>query len=55
MKILLDLFVDDGMLAAALIAVVAVSAIVAHLVPGITAGIVLLVGSLFALFASLLR
>ncbi len=52
---LIGLFVDDGMLAAAIVSVIAVSAIVAHEVPGISAGIVLLTGSLFALFASLLR
>jgi hypothetical protein len=52
-KILLELFVDDGTLAAAIVAVVALSAIVAHFVPGITAGIVLLAGTLLALFGSI--
>ncbi len=55
MRELIGLFVDDGMLAAAIVAVVALSAIIAHIVPGMTAGIVLLAGTLFALFTSLFR
>jgi len=51
---LIGLFVDDGMLAIAIIAVIAVAAIVASLVPGITAGIVLLTGLLFVLFANVM-
>ncbi len=51
----IGLFVDDGMLAGAIVTLVAVSSIVAHVVPGITAGIVLLASALFALVASLLR
>jgi hypothetical protein len=51
---LLGLFVDDGMLAIAVIAVIAVAAIVASFVPGLTAGVVLLAGSLFVLFANVM-
>ena len=51
---LLGLFVDDGMLAIAILAVIAVAAIVAYFIPGLTAGIVLLGGSLFALFANVM-
>jgi len=51
---LVGLFVDDGMLALAIIAVVAIAAIVASLTPGGTAGAVLLAGSLFALFANVM-
>jgi hypothetical protein len=53
-KVLLDLFIDDGMLAIAIIAVIALAAIVAAFVPGMTAGYVLLAGSLFALFANVM-
>ena len=51
---LIGLFVDDGMLALAIIAVIAIAAIVASLTPGITAGVVLLAGSLFVLFANVM-
>jgi hypothetical protein len=51
---LLGLFVDDGMLAIAIIAVIVVAAIVASFVPGLTAGVVLLAGSLFVLFANVM-
>jgi hypothetical protein len=51
---LIGLFVDDGMLAIAILAVIAVAAIVASFIPGLTAGLVLLVGSLFALFANVM-
>lgn len=51
---LVGLFVDDGMLAVAIVAVIAIAAIVASLTPGITAGAVLLAGSLFVLFANVM-
>ncbi|TMH83001.1 MAG: hypothetical protein E6H47_13335 [Betaproteobacteria bacterium] len=51
---LIGLFVDDGMLAVALIAVIVIAAIVASLTPGTTAGVVLLAGSLFVLFANVM-
>lgn len=51
---LIGLFVDDGMLAVAIIAVIATAGIVASLVPGITAGVVLLAGSLAVLFANVM-
>ncbi len=51
---LFGLFVDDGMLAAGVTAIVAVAALVAPLVPGITAGVVLLAGLLFLLFANVM-
>ncbi len=51
---LAGLFVDDGMLAVAIVAVIAIAAIVASLAPGITAGVVLLAGSLFVLFANVM-
>jgi hypothetical protein len=51
---LIGLFVDDGLLAVAVIAVVVIAAIVASLIPGITAGVVLLVHSLFVLFANVM-
>jgi hypothetical protein len=51
---LIGLFVDDGMLALAILAVVIVAAIVASATPGITAGVVLAAGLLFALFANLM-
>ena len=51
---LIGLFVDDGMLAIAILAVIAVAAIVAYFIPGLTAGLVLLGGSLFALFANVM-
>jgi hypothetical protein len=51
---LIGLFVDDGLLAVAIVAVLAIAAIVASLIPGSTAGVVLLAGSLFALFANVM-
>jgi len=51
---LIGLFVDDGMLAFAIIAVIVIAAIVATLTPGSTAGVVLLAGSLAVLFANVL-
>jgi len=51
---LMGLFVDDGMLALVIIALVAIAAIVASLTPGIAAGVVLLAGSLFGLFANVM-
>jgi hypothetical protein len=51
---LIGLFVDDGMLAIAIIAVIVIAAIVASVIPGITAGLVLLSGSLFVLFANVM-
>ncbi len=51
---LLGLFVDDGMLAVGILAIVAVAAIVASLAPGIAAGIVLLAGLLFLLLANVM-
>lgn len=51
---LIGLFVDDGMLAVAIIAVIVIAAIVASLTPGTTAGVVLLAGSLAVLFANVL-
>jgi len=51
----LNLFVDDGLLAVAIIGVIALAAIVAAAVPGTTAGVVLVAGSLFALFANVLK
>jgi hypothetical protein len=51
---LVGLFVDDGMLAIAILAVVAVAAIVASFVPGLTAGVVLIAGLLFVLFANVM-
>jgi hypothetical protein len=54
MRELAGLFVDDGMLALAITGVIALAAMVAHFVPGNTAGIVLLAGMLFALFANVM-
>jgi hypothetical protein len=51
---LIGLFVDDGMLAIAIIAVIVIAAIVASVAPGTTAGVVLLAGSLFVLFANVM-
>jgi hypothetical protein len=51
---LVGLFVDDGMLAIAILAVVAVAAIVASFITGLTAGVVLLAGLLFVLFANVM-
>jgi hypothetical protein len=51
---LIGLFIDDGMLAVGIIAIVVVAAIVASLAPGITAGVILLAGLLFLLFANVM-
>lgn len=51
---LVGLFVDDGLLAVAILAVIAAAAIVARLVPGIAAGVVLLAGLLFVLFVNVM-
>jgi hypothetical protein len=51
---LAGMFVDDGMLALAIIAVIVVAALAASLVPGITAGLVLLAGLLVVLFANVM-
>jgi hypothetical protein len=51
---LVGLFVDDGMLAIAILAIIAAAAIVATFVPGLTAGVVLVAGLLFALFANVM-
>jgi hypothetical protein len=51
---LIGLFIDDGMLAVAIAGVIALAAAVASLIPGATAGVVLLAGSLFALFANVM-
>ena len=51
---LIGLFVDDGMLAVATIAVIVIAAMVASLTPGATAGVVLLAGSLAVLFANVM-
>jgi hypothetical protein len=51
---LIGLFIDDGMLAVAIVGVIALAALVASLIPGATAGVVLLAGSLFALFANVM-
>ena len=51
---LIGLFVDDGMLAIATVAVIVIAAIVANLIPGATAGVVLLAGSLAVLFANVM-
>ena len=51
---LAGLFVDDGMLALAILAIVALAAIVASFVPGSTTGFVLVAGLLFALFANVM-
>jgi hypothetical protein len=51
---LLGLFVDDGLLAVGILAIVAVAAIVASVAPGIAAGIVLLAGLLFLLLANVM-
>ncbi len=51
---LIGLFVDDGMLAVAIIAVIVIAAMVASLTPGATAGVVLLAGSLAVLFANVM-
>jgi hypothetical protein len=56
MKSLLGLFVDDGMLALALLVVVAMAAVVARIAPGapLAAGLVLLLGCVGALYVNVL-
>ena len=54
MKVLFELFVEDGMLALSIIGVVLLAIVVASLVPGMTAGAVLLFGSLFAVFGNVM-
>jgi len=51
---LAGLFVDDGLLAVAILAVVAVAALVAKAIPGIAPGLVLLAGLLAVLVANVL-
>jgi hypothetical protein len=51
---LIGLFVDDGMLAIAIVAVIALAALAAAFIPGLTAGAVLLAGTLFTLFANVM-
>jgi hypothetical protein len=48
------LFVDDGMLALAIVGVIGLAAIVVRFVHDGTGGILLVVGVLFALFANLM-
>lgn len=54
---LIGLFVDDGALALALVATIAIAGLAAFLLPGgaVAAGIVLVVGSLGALALNVLR
>ena len=56
LKVLVHLFVDDGALAIAIAAVVALSAVLAVLTPGrpMIAGVVLLNGCLVVLFCSVM-
>jgi hypothetical protein len=56
LKIIAQLFVDDGALAIAIVAVVALSAVVATLTPGraIIAGVLLLNGCLVVLFCNVM-
>ena len=51
---LAGLFVDDGLLAVAILAVVALAALVAKATPGIAPGLVLLTGLLAVLVATVL-
>jgi hypothetical protein len=51
---LIGLFIDDGMLAVAILTVIVIAAIVARLTPGTTAGVVLLAGSLSVLLANVM-
>ncbi len=51
---LVGLFVDDGMLALAIVGVIALAAIVVRFVHDGTGGVVLVAGVLFALFANLM-
>jgi len=54
-KVLLELFVDDGMLALTLLAIVALAAFVAWTIPGLAAGLVLLLGCVGALLGNVIR
>jgi len=54
LKELVGLFVDDGMLALAIVGVIALATFVERFVLDGTAGIVLVVGVLLALFANLM-
>jgi len=54
LKELVGLFVDDGMLALAIVGVIALATLVERFVLDGTAGIVLVVGVLLALFANLM-
>jgi len=56
MRVLLELFVDDGMLALALLAVVALAALVAWATPGtpMAGGVVLLFGCLGTLLINVI-
>lgn len=51
---LIGLFVEDGMLALSILEVLVIAVIVAVVTPGITAGVVLIAGSLFALFGNVM-
>jgi hypothetical protein len=53
-KVLFELFVEDGMLALSIVGVALLAMIVASVAPGMTAGAVLLFGSLFALFGNVM-
>jgi hypothetical protein len=56
-RMLVGLFVDDGSLALTIIVIVLLSSIVANLIPDmpLAAGAVLLLGSLGALFANVMK
>ena len=51
---LVGLFVDDGMLALAILGVIALAALVVRFVHDGTGGVVLVAGVLFALFANVM-
>jgi hypothetical protein len=57
MQELIGLFVDDGALALALVATIAIAALVAFVVPGgaVAAGVVLVVGTVGTLAFNVLR
>jgi hypothetical protein len=54
MRVLLELFVEDGMLALSIVGVVLLAIVVASVAPGMTAGAVLIFSSLFALFGNVM-
>lgn len=54
MKVLVDLFVEDGWLALSIVGVILLAVIVASVAPGMTTGAVLIFGSLFALFGNVM-